>query len=272
MIGALRSALRLADVSSDVINVVTGCPAHRHRHRPRPVGRGSARASVAPEHLRPALVRRSPIRTAPEGKSHDDVDLTSQGRSALTAARVTVAAAAVALLAAACSSGAPGSDNTSAGGSSASSGAEAATSRSRSCPRTSATRTSTPRARAARRRSRSSAARSRRSARPRRHRRRAGELHQHAHPAEGQRDRPVRQRPVGAVQLARPGEAAGIKIVTFDSDVNAECRDLFVNQATAEGIAKAQVDLISRADRRRRARSRSCRPRPTRRTRTPGST
>ncbi|WP_028046634.1 rhamnose ABC transporter substrate-binding protein [Cellulomonas sp. URHE0023] len=40
-------------------------------------------------------------------------------------------------------------------------------------------------------------------------------------------------------------KAAGIKVVTFDSDVDAECRDLFVNQATAEGIAKAQVDLIS---------------------------
>ncbi|MFB4349306.1 rhamnose ABC transporter substrate-binding protein [Microbacterium sp. CR_7] len=38
---------------------------------------------------------------------------------------------------------------------------------------------------------------------------------------------------------------AGVKVVTFDSDTNPECRDLFVNQATAEGIAKAQVDLIA---------------------------
>ena len=38
--------------------------------------------------------------------------------------------------------------------------------------------------------------------------------------------------------------SAGVKVVTFDSDTNADCRDLFVNQATAEGIAKAQVDLI----------------------------
>ena len=38
---------------------------------------------------------------------------------------------------------------------------------------------------------------------------------------------------------------ADIKVVTFDSDVDAECRDLFVNQATAEGIAKAQVDLVA---------------------------
>jgi rhamnose transport system substrate-binding protein len=38
---------------------------------------------------------------------------------------------------------------------------------------------------------------------------------------------------------------AGIKVVTFDSDTNADCRDLFINQATAEGIAKVQVDLIA---------------------------
>jgi rhamnose transport system substrate-binding protein len=38
---------------------------------------------------------------------------------------------------------------------------------------------------------------------------------------------------------------AGIKVVTFDSDTNPECRDLFINQATAEGIAQSQVDLIA---------------------------
>src|SRR5699024_10964839 len=37
----------------------------------------------------------------------------------------------------------------------------------------------------------------------------------------------------------------GVKVVTFDSDTDAECRDLFVNQADAEGIAKTQVDLIA---------------------------
>lgn len=37
---------------------------------------------------------------------------------------------------------------------------------------------------------------------------------------------------------------AGVKVVTFDSDTNPECRDLFINQATAEGIAKVQIDLI----------------------------
>jgi rhamnose transport system substrate-binding protein len=39
---------------------------------------------------------------------------------------------------------------------------------------------------------------------------------------------------------------AGTKVVTFDSDTGPGCRDLFVNQATAEGIAKVQVDMISK--------------------------
>ncbi len=38
---------------------------------------------------------------------------------------------------------------------------------------------------------------------------------------------------------------AGTKVVTFDSDVDPSCRDLFINQATAEGIAKVQVDIIA---------------------------
>lgn len=36
-----------------------------------------------------------------------------------------------------------------------------------------------------------------------------------------------------------------VKVVTFDSDTDPECRDVFINQADAEGIAKVQVDLIS---------------------------
>ena len=39
--------------------------------------------------------------------------------------------------------------------------------------------------------------------------------------------------------------AANVKVVTFDSDTNPECRDLFINQADADGIAKIQVDLIA---------------------------
>jgi rhamnose transport system substrate-binding protein len=38
---------------------------------------------------------------------------------------------------------------------------------------------------------------------------------------------------------------AGTKVVTFDSDVDPTCRDLFINQATAEGIAKVQIDMIA---------------------------
>ena len=38
---------------------------------------------------------------------------------------------------------------------------------------------------------------------------------------------------------------AGIKVVTFDSDTNPECRDIFINQAASEGIAKVQVQLIA---------------------------
>ena len=40
--------------------------------------------------------------------------------------------------------------------------------------------------------------------------------------------------------------AAGTKIVTFDSDTDPECRDLYINQATAEGIAKVQIDEIAK--------------------------
>ncbi|MBT2539003.1 rhamnose ABC transporter substrate-binding protein [Arthrobacter sp. ISL-69] len=41
--------------------------------------------------------------------------------------------------------------------------------------------------------------------------------------------------------------SAGAKVVTFDSDTDPECRDVYVNQATAEGIAATQVKLISEA-------------------------
>ncbi|BAJ74960.1 ABC-type sugar transport system, periplasmic component [Microbacterium testaceum StLB037] len=40
--------------------------------------------------------------------------------------------------------------------------------------------------------------------------------------------------------------SAGVKVVTFDSDTDAKCRDLFINQATADGIAKVQVDLVAK--------------------------
>ena len=48
----------------------------------------------------------------------------------------------------------------------------------------------------------------------------------------------------GALTEAR---SAGAKVVTYDSDTNPSCRDLFVNQASTEGIAKSQIKLISAA-------------------------
>jgi rhamnose transport system substrate-binding protein len=46
----------------------------------------------------------------------------------------------------------------------------------------------------------------------------------------------------GALDQAR---AADAKVVTFDSDTDPECRDLFISQATSEGIAQTQIDLIA---------------------------
>jgi rhamnose transport system substrate-binding protein len=38
---------------------------------------------------------------------------------------------------------------------------------------------------------------------------------------------------------------AGTKVVTFDADTNPKYRDLFINQASAEGIGKVQVDMVA---------------------------
>ena len=38
---------------------------------------------------------------------------------------------------------------------------------------------------------------------------------------------------------------AGTKVVTFDADTNPKYRDLFINQASPDGIAKVQVDMIA---------------------------
>jgi rhamnose transport system substrate-binding protein len=42
-------------------------------------------------------------------------------------------------------------------------------------------------------------------------------------------------------------KSAGAKVVTYDSDTKPECRDLFINQASTEGIAASQIKLISDA-------------------------
>lgn len=39
--------------------------------------------------------------------------------------------------------------------------------------------------------------------------------------------------------------SADVKVVTFDADTSPDCRDLFINQATAEGIAAKQLELIA---------------------------
>ena len=65
------------------------------------------------------------------------------------------------------------------------------------------------------------------------------------------------QQQVGAIVLSAndpnalgsaltQAKSAGVKIVTFDSDTDPKYRDVFVNQATAEGIAKAQVDIMTK--------------------------
>lgn len=45
-----------------------------------------------------------------------------------------------------------------------------------------------------------------------------------------------------ALNEARTG---GASIVTFDSDTNPDCRDLFVNQVDAEDVAKIQVEMMA---------------------------
>ncbi|MDR0848979.1 MAG: rhamnose ABC transporter substrate-binding protein [Propionibacteriaceae bacterium] len=79
-------------------------------------------------------------------------------------------------------------------------------------------------------------------------------------PAEGAADSQVSfintatQQKVGAVMIASNDQtavcdalneamAAGVKVVTFDSDAPT-CRDIFINQATADGIAKVLVEMI----------------------------
>ncbi|MFD0801972.1 rhamnose ABC transporter substrate-binding protein [Streptomonospora algeriensis] len=46
----------------------------------------------------------------------------------------------------------------------------------------------------------------------------------------------------GALNQARQ---AGSVVVTFDSDTDPECRDLFINQATSEDLATTQVEMIA---------------------------
>lgn len=40
-------------------------------------------------------------------------------------------------------------------------------------------------------------------------------------------------------------QQAGAKIISYDSDTDPECRDIFINQASAQGIAETQIELIA---------------------------
>ena len=51
--------------------------------------------------------------------------------------------------------------------------------------------------------------------------------------------------PQAACTALNAAMKAGVKVVTFDSDTN--CRALFVNQATPQGIAKSLVDMTGKA-------------------------
>jgi rhamnose transport system substrate-binding protein len=51
--------------------------------------------------------------------------------------------------------------------------------------------------------------------------------------------------PNALVPALKRAMQSGVKIITYDSDVDPEGRQLFVNQATADDIAKIQVKLIS---------------------------
>ena len=118
--------------------------------------------------------------------------------------------------------------------------------RSHSCPRTSATPTSTPATPVARRPSRSSAATTPRSAR-----RPAAPTPRCSTSTPRRSSAPAAlvvsaNDPKAICDALNEAREAGTKVVTFDSDTDPDCRDLFVNQATAEGIAKVQVDLIAK--------------------------
>jgi rhamnose transport system substrate-binding protein len=53
--------------------------------------------------------------------------------------------------------------------------------------------------------------------------------------------------PTAPCSALKQAMSAGVKVVTFDSDTDPDCRNVFVNQASPEGIAEAQADLIAKA-------------------------
>ena len=123
--------------------------------------------------------------------------------------------------------------------------AVAATSRSRCCPRASATPTSTPAPPVPRRPPTRSAPRRRgRTRTPRRPDAQVPFINTAAQQGVGALIVSAND-PTAICDALDEARDAGTKVVTFDSDTDPECRDLFINQATAEGIAKVQVELIA---------------------------
>jgi rhamnose transport system substrate-binding protein len=51
--------------------------------------------------------------------------------------------------------------------------------------------------------------------------------------------------PTAICDALTEAQDAGIPVVTFDSDTDPECRDVFVSQADAQGIATKQIELIA---------------------------
>ena len=85
----------------------------------------------------------------------------------------------------------------------------------------------------------------RRQQRHRRHRRRPDPVHPGGDPGPRRRHRHRGQRPDGAVPVAGQALAAGIKVVSFDSDVTCP-NHLFINQANTEQIGTSEVDLLAK--------------------------
>ncbi len=51
--------------------------------------------------------------------------------------------------------------------------------------------------------------------------------------------------PTAICDALEEAAGAGTAIVTFDSDTDPECRDLYISQADAAGIAKVQVEMVA---------------------------
>src|SRR3954451_13500326 len=52
--------------------------------------------------------------------------------------------------------------------------------------------------------------------------------------------------PNAVVPALEKAKAAGIKVVTYDSDTDPKGRDIFINQASAEDLGRSQVQLLSK--------------------------